>query len=50
MASPAHNGPKSHWTLNMGGEHGTPGVATPQNVVAVSGGNAYAEPEEVKAD
>lgn len=26
-----------HWALNMGGPHGTPGVACPDNVVAVNG-------------
>lgn len=24
------------WVLNMGGPHGTPGIATPENVVKVS--------------
>lgn len=26
------------WVLNMGGPHGTPGIATPENTVKVSGG------------
>ena len=26
------------WVLNMGGAHGTPGIATPENTVKVSGG------------
>ena len=25
------------WVLNLGGKYGTPGVATPENTVAVSG-------------
>ena len=25
------------WVLNMGGPHGTPGIATPENTVYVSG-------------
>ena len=25
------------WVLNMGGRYGTPGIATPENVVAVGG-------------
>lgn len=28
------------WVLNMGGAHGTPAIATPENVVAVSGGRS----------
>ena len=25
------------WVLNMGGRHGTPGIASPENVIYVSG-------------
>jgi hypothetical protein len=32
------------WVLNMGGAHGTPGIATPENVVGVGGKNTYRNP------
>lgn len=31
------------WVLNMGGRHGTPDIASPKNVVKVSGGGTRAE-------
>lgn len=33
MRSPGIGG----WVLNMGGEHGTPGLASPENTVAING-------------
>lgn len=33
-----YNATQNCWVLNMGGKHGRPGIATPDNLVAVGGG------------
>ena len=41
-----HNRAHNVWVLNMGGRVGTPGIATPQNIIMVNGKKAQAESAE----